>query len=190
MTRRNVKNKFVIAAVVIVVLAAVVFAASRLISGGNSSSASNSNSSNNSDTAEPRASQDVNKTFEFPVGKNADNKIIFTLEKAEILDEIVVRGQKATAVSGRTFLIVNLKVTNELSQRIEMDTRDYVRLSVNGNDKELLAPDIHNDPVEIQATSTKFGRVGFPINTTDKNLVLLVGEIGKDREKVELTINP
>lgn len=185
MTKRNLRNKLLPLVVIVILVILGLFFIPRLFA--KSSDRPNSNSQT---TVSPRATHDINQTFEFPIGKNSDNKISFTLEKSEIIDEIVVRGQKATAVAGRTFLIVNLKITNELSQEIQMDTRDYVRVSVNGNEKELLAPDIHNDPVEIQATSTKFSRVGFPINTSDKNLVLLVGEIGKDRQKIELPINP
>jgi hypothetical protein len=57
---------------------------------------------------------------------------------------------------------------------------------VNGNTSELLAPDIHNDPVEVQAISTKPTRVGFPINDTDKKLTLFIGEINGQKDKVEL----
>ena len=59
---------------------------------------------------------------------------------------------------------------------------------MNANENELLAPDTHNDPVEIQAISTKFTRVGFIINDSDKDLVLHVGEIQGDKEKIELDL--
>lgn len=139
-----------------------------------------------------RAAQDVNKEFNFPL-KDAKgeevSKIKYVVEKAELRDEIIVQGQKATAVKGRTFLIITLKISNEHNQPIEINTRDYLRLSVNSNENELLAPDIHNDPAEVQAISTKYTRVGFPINTSDNNLVLFVGEINGAKEKIELKLN-
>jgi hypothetical protein len=73
-----------------------------------------------------------------------------------------------------------------LDKGIEINSRDYVRLIVDGNTKEMLAPEIHNDPVEAQAISTKYTRVGFPINTSDKNLVLQVGEINGPKQTIKL----
>jgi hypothetical protein len=106
---------------------------------------------------------------------------------AELRDEIIVKGKQATAIKGRTFLIVNLKITNDFDKTITINTRDYVRLTVNKN-SEKLAPDIHNDPVEIQADSTKYTRVGFPIDDTDKDLTLTVGEINGPKQTIKLNL--
>ncbi len=135
-------------------------------------------------------STDVNKEFEFPVKDSESDtiKIKYIIEKAEISPEIIVKGQKATAVNGRTFLIVDLKITNNFDKAISINTKDYIRLQVDGNDKELLAPDIHNDPVEVQAISTKYTRVGFPVNTTDHDFVLHIGEIQGDKQKINLNL--
>lgn len=133
--------------------------------------------------------QGLNRGFKFPIKDQEGEEIgsfNYTLEKAEIRNEIIVQGKRATAVEGRAFLIINLKIVNELNQGLNINSRDYVRLSVNGNDKEWLAPDIHNDPVEVQAISTKYTRIGFPINETDKNLVLRVGEINGKKEIINL----
>lgn len=138
------------------------------------------------------AVQELDKEFSFPIknskGEEVD-KIRYIIDKAELRNEIIVKGQKATSVKGRTFLILNLKLVNSFNQPIEIDTRDYVRLSVNGNKEEWLAPDIHNDPVEIQAISTKNTRVGFPINEDDRGLVIRIGEINGDKEEIELQLN-
>lgn len=69
-----------------------------------------------------------------------------------------------------------------------MNTRDYVRLIIDGNQEEKLAPDIHNDPVEIQAISTKQTRLGFAIDDNDKSLALQVGEIDGEKEVIELNL--
>lgn len=137
-----------------------------------------------------KASQELNKEFLFPL-KDAKGKEIsklkYSIQKAELRDEIIVKGQKATAIKGRTFLILNLKITNDYEKSIQISARDYLRLTVN-NSSEKLAPDIHNDPVEIQAISTKFTRLGFPINDTDKNLTLQVGEIDGKKELIKLNL--
>lgn len=137
-----------------------------------------------------KASQELNKEFLFPL-KDAKGKEIsklkYSIQKAELRDEIIIKGQKATAVQGRTFLILNLKITNDYNKSIQINARDYIRLIVN-NSSEKLAPDIHNDPVEIQAISTKFTRLGFPINDTDTNLTLQVGEIDGQKELIKLNL--
>jgi|Napbiome12C3dose_1001474.scaffolds.fasta_scaffold00012_80 hypothetical protein len=139
----------------------------------------------------PTAKIPLNKEFSFPI-KNDKNqevgKIKYLINGAEERDEIIIKGQKATAVAGRTFLILNLKIDNNSKNGIQMNTRDYVRLTVN-NGSEWLAPDIHNDPVEIQAISTKYTRIGFPISDTDKKLKLQIGEINGDKEIVDLKLS-
>jgi hypothetical protein len=113
-------------------------------------------------------------------------KLIFAVTEADKRDEILVKGKKATAVDGRTFLIINVKVTNPNKSGVEINTRDFFRLSSNGNQNEWLAPDIHNDPVEVQAISTKYTRLGFPINDADTNLVLQAGQINGDKQQIPL----
>lgn len=136
-----------------------------------------------------KAKQILNKEFKFPI-KDANNKEIskikYEIEAASLQDEILVKGQRARAVKGRTFLILDLKITNTYSQGIQINSKDYVRLKTNGSD-ELVAADIHNDPVEVQAISTKVTRIGFPINESDKNLEIQVGEINGKKETVKLT---
>lgn len=136
--------------------------------------------------------QDVNREFSFPIKESEDvevSRIKIVAEKIETLDEIVVKGQKAKAVSGRMFFIVYLKIVNDFNKSVEINTRDYFRLAIEGRDSELLAPDIHNDPVEVQAISTKYTRIGFPVNTSDKSFTLQVGEINGDKEKIEIKLN-
>jgi hypothetical protein len=138
-----------------------------------------------------KATQEVNKDFDFPVKDTNGDQVAsfkYTVESAELRDQIVVKGQTATAVAGRTFLVINLKITNEEDKPVNINTRDYVRLSVNGNKEEWLAPDIHNDPVEVQAISTKYTRVGFPVNDSDKEIILRVGEIEGDKQEMDLNL--
>ena len=133
----------------------------------------------------------LNKDFKFSLrddkGKEI-SKFTYSVELAELRKEILIKGQKATAIKGRIFLIINLKIVNTLKQGINVNARDYMRLTVNGNSNELLAPDIHNDPVEVQAISTKHTRVGFAINDNEKNYVLQVGEIDGGKESIKLNL--
>ena len=136
--------------------------------------------------------QVINKEFSFPIKDNGGkeiSKVKLLVENVSIQDDILVKGQRARAVQGRTFLILNLKITNTYKQGIQIYSRDYILLVINGNKKELIAADIHNDPVEIQAISTKTTRIGFPINEIDRNLEILVGEINGRKETIKLTVN-
>lgn len=137
------------------------------------------------------AVEPLNKEFKFPLKNEkgeTQGEIKYLIENVEIRDEIVVKGKRASAVAGRTFLILNLKITNETNQTVSMNTKDYVRLFVNGNESEPLSPSIHNDPVVVDAISVKPTRIGFAINEGDKNLKIKVGEIKGEKQTIELTI--
>ena len=138
----------------------------------------------------PKAEQTLNKVLYFPL-KDKDGKEVAKLKyeilKSELRNQIIVKGQKASAVEGRTFLVVNVKITNDYEKPIELRARDYVRLKINSS-KEQLAPEIHNDPVEVQALSTKYTRLGFTINDDEKNLKLIVGEIGGKKQEISLNL--
>ena len=138
----------------------------------------------------PVATQQLNKTFNFPLrddkGKEV-SKVAYTIQSADLQDAFVFQGKLATAVKGRTFLIVNLKVTNPYSKTIQINAKDYIRVKVNGS-SEQLAPEIHNDPVEVQADSTKYTRVGMAINDSDKNITLLVGELQGSKTSINLSL--
>lgn len=140
----------------------------------------------------PKSTQSITREFSFPLRDQKGeevSKVKFVIENAESRNQIIVKGQRATAVRGKIFLILNIKITNEYNKSIEIKTRDYLRLQVNDNEKELLAPDIHNDPVEVLASSTKTTRVGFTLNEFDKNLKLRVGEIDKEKTIIDITVN-
>lgn len=192
--KRFIKNsKYLPFAIVsVIVLIVLIFGAKNLAGNfANSPSvALNSGSDSRADLKKPLATQAINKAFSFPLkdatGKEV-SKFIYEVEGAELRDEIIIKGQKAFAIKGRAFLILNLKITNSYDKTIQINAKDFVRLGVN-NSSELLAPDIHNDPVEVQAISTKYTRLGFPINIEDTNLVLQVGEIGGSKSSININL--
>ena len=147
-------------------------------------------SATTSSVSSAKSSQQISKTFKFPI-KNAKGEVInhlsYTIESAELRDEILVKGQKVRPVKGKLFLILALKIANPQNKGIEIRTRDYVRLSTNKS-SELLAPDIHNDPVEVQAISTKYTRIGFIASENVKDFALLVGEVEGAKEKIALIL--
>lgn len=137
------------------------------------------------------ATTNLDKKFIFPLkdekGKEVGN-FDYVIQSANIQKQIVVQGQRATAIKGRVFLVLNLKITNNLKQTIKLNTRDYLRMVVASNSEEKLAADIHNDPVEVQAISTKYTRVGIALNEEDakKPIQLSVGEIDGEKQTIAL----
>lgn len=186
---RKIKNLKRASILVVLLVIVAVFAFSRigpsLFSSGSKQSLVLSN--NKEDIKPVKFSKQVNKEFIFPIKNDKDqevSKIKFLVDMAEIRDEIIIKGQRAEAIKGRTFLILNIKVTNEHNETIQINTRDYVRLQGTGN--ELLAPDIHNDPVEIQAISTKYTRLGFPVDDEMKDFKLQIGEIKGNKTSIDI----
>lgn len=138
-----------------------------------------------------KAQQRIDKPFEVSLkdGKGTEvSKLKFVVETAELRDEIVVKGNRAVALEGKTFLVINLKVTNNYNKSVQLKIRDFLRLVKNSNENEKLAPSIHNDPVDVQAISTQYSRVGYSLNDSDKNLILLIGEINGPKQRVTLTL--
>ena len=155
---------------------------------GKSGSDNSSNSADKMSVKEVISAQDLNQEFSFPLrgdeGKEL-SKVVISVDRAEIRDEIIVQGKKVASTKGRTFLVLNLRVKNDYNQSISVNTRDYFRLAVGGNEEDWLAPDIHNDPVEVQAISTKPTRVAFPVDEGVKSFKLTVGEIEGEKQTVE-----
>ena len=175
----------------VVVLVVLIFGVRNLAGNAASSPSMSVNSATeNRDLKKPLSAQTINKSFSFPLkdaaGKEV-SKFKYEVQGAELRDEIIIKGQKANSIKGRAFLILNLKVTNSYDKAIQINAKDFVRLAIN-NSSEMLAPDIHNDPVEVQAISTKYTRLGFPINVTDTNLVLQVGEIGGTKSSIKIDL--
>jgi len=151
----------------------------------------NSSSDSRVQIADSIDKTDVNEVFTFPLidGTGEEvSRVEYKIETAELKNEILVKGKKASSVKGRTFLVLSIKVKNSYNRTIEVETRDYIRLSVNGNEEEWLAPDIHNDPVSVQADSTKVTRLAFPINETDRDLRLRIGEIRGEKKTISLNL--
>lgn len=183
-------NKVVRITLIVIIVFIVIIGISRLFGGG--SNTTTTSSQQEIQVKGATAETKIGKEFKFPLIDEAGEDVAdfkYLISSVELRDEIVVQGQKATAVEGRGFLIINLKITNDNDQPIELNTRDYIRLSVNGDKDEWLAPDIHNDKVEVQAISTKNTRLGFPISDSDSQLVLRVGEIDGEKEEIEISFD-
>jgi len=182
--KRNIRRFLPITLLIIIVLGVIALAV-KTIQGINTSQ------DPRIEVRAPKASQTIAKEFSFPLvdskGKEI-TRIKYTVDAAELRDEIIVKGQRASSVRGRTFLIIPIKITNEFDKALEIQAKDYIRLVVNNNDKELRAADVHSDPVTVQALSTKPARLGFAINDTDTGIKLIVGELNGTKETIEISL--
>lgn len=188
--RRSTYLPFIVVGIIVAIV--IIFSITNMASKSSTSvsAQSSSNSDGRFDIKKPLASQTLNKQFEFSLkdenGKEV-SKLKYIIQEVEKRDEIIVKGERASAVTGRVFLVLNLKIINNYDKTVNVNARDYLRLIIN-NSSEKLAPDIHNDPVEVQAISTKYTRVAFPINENDNNLVLQVGEIAGSKQQIKLNL--
>ncbi len=132
---------------------------------------------------------DVNREFFFPLQDNTgaitSSSLKYTVISAELTPKIVIQGKQASAIKGRIFLILNLKIENPTNNALKIKTRDFVRLMPEGT-QDRLAPDTHNDPTDLQPIATKFTRVGFVIDDSVKNFKLYVGEINGEKQEIDL----
>jgi len=185
---------FIIIAVIVFVIAIVGIGSVIRKSTTNVTPTSASTTTSNSqqvNVPKPVATEALNKNFAFPL-KDATGKVVsniqYEIQSAEMDNQVIVKGEVATAITGKTFLILNLQITNNYDKAVQLNTRDYVRLIVNGNTDEKLAATIHNDPVDVEPISTTFTRIGFPISTNTTSLALEVGEIDGPKQTIPLTI--
>lgn len=149
------------------------------------------NSSQSLSVPQPTFTRVLHKGFTFSVKDSSGNvaaTFTYLIESLQLQNEIIIKGQKADAIGGRTFLILNLKITNPSTQTIQLNTRDFVRVSID-DQKELLAPNIHNDPIAIQPISTEYTRLALPIDNTVKKVVLHVGELNGTKTDIPVTLS-
>lgn len=173
--------------IILIVILVVIFAVIKF-NPFNSQTPSAATSSKTS-IKEALATITLNKEFKFPLKDDKGEtvgEIKYIIESAELRDEIIIKGRKAYAVSGKEFLVLNLKIVNESNKNISMATKDYTRLFINNKENEPLSPSIHNDPVVVDAISIKPTRIGFSISKSDKDMKIKVGEIKGDKTTIDI----
>src|SRR5579872_50561 len=137
---------FVVVGIIVVVIAGVLI--TKAVKNHGSAQVAGATAQNTQvSIAKPVASETLNKSFDFPL-KDANGKTVstfnYTIQSAEEDNQVVIKGQVATAVQGKVFLILNLKITNSYDKDVQLNTKDYVRLIIDDS-SDHLAADIHND---------------------------------------------
>jgi hypothetical protein len=140
--------------------------------------------------ANPKFSQEIpiNKTLKFPAiisDGTYQGEISLTMVSAEKTNEVLVQNNPVRAREGRFFLIVNLELANESTEKLGFISSDIIRLATGENGKRL-APDLHNQQVLIAPVSVKSDRVGFVVTGSENMpLALDLGEFNKSQEVIE-----
>lgn len=141
-----------------------------------------------SQSSEPLYSQQLDNSLTIAIPNTEDEQsLTYQIEEVEVTESITVQGKLAEAVAGRKFVIFNLKIVNPSNRSIQLQARDFIRISTDGGE-EWIAPEIHNDPVEVQAISTKYTRVGTPVDDEVNQITVQLGEIEKEKQVFELSL--
>lgn len=132
----------------------------------------------------------VDKSLDFTAlntqGKSVSNKIKLKIADVEKTNQVLVKDQSYTAKNNKQFLIVNLELKNEASIPLNILPGDLVRLTIDGDEENKFAPDLHNNLVLVSAISTKLDRIGFVIPEEAKKFKILIGELEGKKETVSI----
>jgi hypothetical protein len=131
----------------------------------------------------------LDKTYNFPitdVGGNSSTDIEFKILSYELTNQVTVNNfYKAIVTNDKEILVFNIELTNDEDTKVNIMAGDYLRLTKNGEEK-LIAPDIDSDPVEVRPQSTKNTKLGFTLFKNDSDITVEVGELGGDKEAIEI----
>lgn len=130
----------------------------------------------------------LQKTVIFPAlldsGKYS-GEISLSVVSVERTNEVTVKNKPIRASKDRFFLIINLELKNESTQKVGVVSSDLLRLKVGQNGTKL-APDLHNKLVLVSPVSTKSDKVGFVVvGQAGIPLTLELGEFYKNKEVKE-----
>src|SRR3990167_5580311 len=130
----------------------------------------------------------VDKTFQSTGrtkdGRLTDGTLPIKITTAEITDNILVKGQKATTRNGKLFLLVYLEIENKYQVALYSKPVDLLRLV--RTDGKRIAPSVSQGDVEIRPLSVKRTNVAFVIDAKEKNFTIEVGEVKGNKEAIQI----
>lgn len=133
---------------------------------------------------------EVGKSFAFPIrsggGEAVQGELKMTATTVEKTNNILIKGKPAKARDGKLFLIINLELDNPTQNKLGLSPVELIRL-IDPSGRRF-APDVHNDKVSIEAISIKKTRVGFVVDERVTGWKLQVGEVGGNKEVLDLPI--
>lgn len=153
----------------------------------NKKTSSQKNSLNLSEKAVPISETKVNKSFDFLIKKGAKDKFSINIEKASLVKLVTSKGKPMVPKQGEIFLLLYLKLENNLTVGLNINSQNYFRLI----DKEgkRYAPDFYNTSLQVLPISVKSDNLGFVIKEGEKNIQIQVGEVDGEKKTVEIQFN-
>jgi hypothetical protein len=141
----------------------------------------------------------VNKRFAAAAldgtGKTSKTKIDMNIKTVEKSQDILIKGQPATAKQGSAFLVLQVELKNPSNERLVVAPLDLIRLIVDDQKRaaEIYTEELPNirGSVVVEPDSTKVTRVGFVLTPeiASKKFKLQVGEVNSpDKQIVDLNI--
>ncbi|MDQ3099564.1 MAG: hypothetical protein M3Q44_07520 [bacterium] len=139
----------------------------------------------------------LNKTYSTialdVTGKPSKNKIDVIIKSAEKSQDILIKGQPATAKNGSAFLVLQVDLKNASNERLIISPLNLLRLIVDGQKR---AAEIYTEEVPqirgsvvVEPDSTKVTRVGFVLTSdiVSKAFKLQIGDVNAtDKTTIDL----
>lgn len=117
----------------------------------------------------------LNQTFDLPVSSKPNDlvplKVTFTT--AQLTNKITISRKGRFSRKGTRYLMLSLLIENANSKKVNLKTRDVVRLIDNNNKK--FAPRYYNKEVAIEADSVKKDTIGFLVPDDIKEFKIQYG---------------
>ena len=117
--------------------------------------------------------------------KATDGNLTLKVNNAQIGSSILVQGKTARPIKGKAFLIVNMEIENTYKVPLYVYPVDLFRFV--RDDGQKFAPSVHQGTVEIRPQATKKSNVAFVVEPNDKKFTIEVGEVGKEKQTLEIT---
>lgn len=108
-----------------------------------------------------------------------------TVTKARFADSILVQGKRAKPIKGKIFLILDMEIENPHKVQLYAFPVDLFRFI--REDGQKFAPSVHQGAVLVRPEATKKSNVAFVIFPNEKNFKIEVGEVGKEKEILEIS---
>jgi hypothetical protein len=118
-------------------------------------------------------------------GRRTTGRFDLTVTNAHFADSILVQGKRARPVKGKTFLVLDMEISNPHKVSLYAFPADLFRFV--RSDGEKFAPSVHQGKVRVRPEATKKSNVAFVALPEDKKFKIEAGDINEDKITLEIT---
>jgi hypothetical protein len=128
----------------------------------------------------------LNQSFTIPIdGAKPDDKLTVTFQKAQLTNQILINNQSTFSQDGTKFLMLNVIIDNETSNRLNFNTRDVIRL-IDQNNKPFAPSYFNGNNTTLEPVAVKKDVVGFLVPDSIKTYKIQYGTLTGDKQMLEL----